>query len=142
MQRLGPNPVIEATQKVLPIEMQIQVMSIYATHGVKKDETGRLAMYPTLRKFRHSCTPNTNYGWDSNLDSVILHTIKPVHQGEEIVYSFVTPLKTLEKRVADLEAIFEVRCPCPAGAGASTVQEKRIRRCRQYICDLFERLQS
>ena len=141
LKQFGPNPVNAAVRSILSFEMQVRILSIYAKHAMRNGNNGVVAMFPILRKLRHTCTPNATLCWSTDVNSILIHTIKPVHKGHELAYSFVTFWESLEKRASNLQA-YGVTCACHLCVGASNAQEKRSRRRRQHIFDLYGSLQS
>lgn len=68
-------------------------------------------IYPTLCLINHSCLPNSQNTWNSDVEHETIHAIRPISCGEEITISYDSggPSTT---RQAFLKEAFGFRCSC------------------------------
>lgn len=70
------------------------------------------AVYPTMSRFNHSCTPNSRWHFDSSTFSLQLSAVRKIEQQEEITVSYIDHLCDRVGRQEKLSKWnFECRCP-------------------------------
>ena len=68
-------------------------------------------VFPLAARVNHSCRPNVNQTWNSNLDQLTIHAIRDIEVGEELCDSYVLLLEDTQTRQVGLDAYGFV-CGC------------------------------
>ncbi|OQO11256.1 hypothetical protein B0A48_05512 [Cryoendolithus antarcticus] len=92
--------------------------------AVEVDGVGIFDMYAS--RFNHSCVPNAQWGWVSNI--MVVHASRPIAEGEELTTSYTAANQPYDKRKAAL-AQNGFSCTCPlCKADLSLISAQRVAR--------------
>lgn len=97
------------------------------------------AVFKEISRLNHSCVPNTQGNFNSNLGAFTIHSLKPIEADEEITLSYVETYATVrQSRQNALYAHYGFECACPA----CDMGKKRARDGERKRVALRERLQQ
>ena len=104
--------------------------AIFKANAVKMGSKGQYGtgVFALHSRINHSCLPNVHSAFNATLGKQTLHAIREIHEGEELVRSYVTEVGTAKQRAWALEHT-DVDCECEAceGPSASAHEARRQR---------------
>ncbi len=68
-------------------------------------------IYPTICRINHSCIPNANHSWNSDIECETIHAARNIKAGEEITISYAGS-STSTDRLKFLKSSFGFDCNC------------------------------
>ncbi|KAJ6594177.1 hypothetical protein B0H19DRAFT_1246876 [Mycena capillaripes] len=94
---------------------------------------GHNALFLVASRFNHSCSPNVIHRFDPQSFTLVVHAIRPIAKGEELVYSYIDlgATATREARRSLLKDLCHFECLCDRCMmlpGAATIQNSDARR--------------
>jgi len=72
-------------------------------------------LYLPISRINHSCDPNVQHSWNSLLQREVIYAIKNIAKGDQIVTSYIDPLRDPSKsaRQNRLSEDYKFVCDCP-----------------------------
>ena len=78
------------------------------------DSKFEAAMFATLSRFNHSCTPTCHYEWNSQRQQMTVHMVRPVGSNDELTICYLAPRgRPRSERQRLLQENFGFACGCP-----------------------------
>ncbi|TFK62617.1 SET domain-containing protein [Pluteus cervinus] len=113
----------------------MRTRSLVITLGLEQEAIGHRAVFPTVSRCNHSCSPNVKTEWDSTSFSLSLRASRPILAGEEITISYLPLVDLLRSRqeraslLRDRFGISTCHCStCSMGSSASFYHSDQWRR--------------
>ncbi len=109
--------ILPSTNKILPRPIRHRIakaVSIFETNGFRLEtstESGTSGVFATTSRFNHSCTPNANQDWNTNIGSLTVHAVKNITVAEEITIPYVFLCSDRRQRQLSLEGWY-FKCSC------------------------------
>lgn len=96
------------------------------------------AVFREISRLNHSCVPNTQGNFNTNINAFTIHSLRPIEAEEEITVSYLEVFATvLKTRQSALYGNYGFECVCPA----CDMSKKRARDGERKRVALKERLQ-
>ena len=110
----------DSKRRVLELSGGPDVASIFEANASHLDDY-RSGLFAVMSRINHSCVPNTNFVWRSDLNEQQVIAIRKIESGEEITDSYFPDdaLWTFEERRSRLEATHAFKCQCLEMCGKS-----------------------
>ncbi|CZT25065.1 uncharacterized protein RCC_10793 [Ramularia collo-cygni] len=93
-----------------------------------------IGISPTYSRLNHSCTPNVQHSYNATLGREVVHAIKDIPKGEELVTAYVSLQRPTSLRVDEVVKKWGFECKCETCCGADQLASER-RRQRLYEID-------
>lgn len=90
-------------------------------------------------RINHSCRPNAQNSWNTNLDRITIHALRDIEQDEEVTITYLADLETYAKRQERLQDSFSFTCACELCSLPLAQRQQRDERLRR-ITSLDERI--
>ncbi|KAF9877180.1 hypothetical protein CkaCkLH20_05446 [Colletotrichum karsti] len=97
---------------------------------------GVQALFPNVARINHSCVPNAQGNFNTNIDAFTIHATRDIEHDEEITISYLPENLTVrDPRLAMLAEKYNFLCACPACSGerADVSEERRMALHRQLM---------
>lgn len=91
-----------------------------------------VGVFEYYSRLNHSCTPNVFNSYNATIQKEVVHAIKPIAKGEELVTSYITNVRTAKQRQLELQR-YGFTCKCEACYGPDARDHDRK---RQRLFDL------
>jgi len=119
----------------LAVEDEMKLRAVFNTNSVmmgarKQWGSGVFALYSRIN---HSCIPNVQNSYNATIGKEVVHAIRDISKGEELLTSYVHNLRTREQRGEALKP-YGFKCSCEACIGPEA-EEHEARRQRLFEID-------
>ncbi|PGG95507.1 hypothetical protein AJ79_10018 [Helicocarpus griseus UAMH5409] len=89
------------------------------------------AIFPRAARINHSCKPNSQNTWNSNLERLTIQNFKDIEEGEEITIAYVDGTELFDTRQQCFEEAFGFRCDCEVCGVSPEETKERDRRLKE-----------
>lgn len=83
-------------------------------YGCGTPELQRGALYETISRFNHSCSPNCENSWDQDTFQGQVRACVAISVGNELCTAYVNVIAPRAERQKELEGMYGFYCDCPA----------------------------
>lgn len=97
----------EAIMRINALAIELPVPS-----GEFSELNTHRAIFLQTSRCNHSCGPNARWEWDPKRFSLVLTSIQPIKEGEEITIPYVAPEMTSKERQGILSNFYGFKCSC------------------------------
>ena len=111
------------------VEEELTMRAIFNTNCVAmgtKNQWG-VGVFELYSRINHSCIPNVHNSYNASIQREVVHAVKPIAAGEEILTSYIPNVRTKAQRQAQLKQ-YGFRCECTACTGANASQHEKRRK--------------
>ena len=113
-------------QHAARVGKEATLISIFQTNCMEMGNGA--AVFVHAARFNHACNPNACFSWNPNIGKETIHTMRDVHEGEEVTISYVDMEHDKRLRAWELRHYGFV-CDCPACGDENDVSLCRRRGC-------------
>lgn len=120
---------VSATWKSFPVLGAVRqnrdILNIfYNNNFALGDEDDRRAVFPTVARINHSCVPNAQGNFNTNLGTFTIHALRDIDTHEEITISYLgDQLAVRQARQAHLKQGYGFECGCELCAASPDKRE-------------------
>lgn len=119
----------------LAVDNEMKMRIIFNTNCVNMGSGGQwgVGLFELYSRINHSCLPNVHNSYNATIGKEVVHAVRAITKGEEIVTSYISNVRTKPQRTEQL-APYGFKCDCAACRGKSAA-EHEIRRQRLFDLD-------
>ncbi|EMD35001.1 hypothetical protein CERSUDRAFT_54156, partial [Gelatoporia subvermispora B] len=127
----GPQPGTRAYDEAL-------ALAIFQTNAVSAGQ--HVGIFPQMARLNHGCSSafNSVYTWRDREGMIVVHALKPVKEGEELLTTYTDTKRPRDARRQFLEAHYGFRCGCSVCSLPPEPLEASDRRL-SAMADLYQR---
>lgn len=97
---------------------------IMLTNALSIDNFGLCtAIFPTVSRLNHSCRRNVYHHWNESRQAEVVHALREIDVGEEILTSYIDPYGSREERRAKLRRMYGFECECEVCGSSGGLEE-------------------
>ncbi|KAI0698086.1 hypothetical protein BC835DRAFT_688817 [Cytidiella melzeri] len=132
-----PGHLVEGT----PEHSEGLALAIFQTNAVAAG--GAVGIFPQMARLNHGCSSafNSVYSWRQNEGVIVVHALKSVRQGQELLTTYADTKRPRDERRSFLQAHYGFTCQCSVcslDAGRSQLSDARLVKMAQ----LYSRFKS
>ena len=111
------------------VKDELKMRAIFNTNCVAMGTKNQwsVGVFELYSRINHSCTPNVHNSYNGSIEREVVHAVRPIVAGEEILTSYIPNVRTKPQRQAQLEK-YGFRCNCTTCAGGNASEHEKRRR--------------
>ena len=95
------------------VEHAATVLAIWNDNKVQLQRGITSDLVLQIARINHSCCPNVAVSWNETVKCYVVHALRDIEKGDEIVYSYIYLPQVREDRQQQLWRQWGIRCKCP-----------------------------
>ncbi|KAL5482605.1 hypothetical protein ACEPAI_9199 [Sanghuangporus weigelae] len=88
------------------------MLAIFQTNGISAGDS--VGLFPRTARLNHGCSAafNSVYSWRTREGNLVVHAIKPIKRGQELLTTYMDTKRPRHERQAYLKSNYDFRCTC------------------------------
>ncbi len=87
-------------------------VGIILTNGLRTSDKTKAGIFLNASRINHACDSNSQVFWNENTEQITVHALRDIEQGEEIMITYMSSLKTRKDRRKFLQKHYGFNCLC------------------------------